>query len=64
MEKIHNNLVKYFKKMNFNLESENMENNILTSLTEDNFPTNKNKYNSNNLNFDYSNMKKGNIFWK
>ena len=64
VEKIHNNLVKYFKKMNFNLESENMENNILTSLTEDNFPTNKNKYNSNNLNFDYSNMKKGNIFWK
>ena len=64
VEKIHNNLVKYFKKMNLNLENESMENNILISSTEDNFPANKNKYNSNNLNFDYSNMKKGNLYWK
>jgi len=64
VEKIHNNLDKYFKKMNLNLESESKENNLLISSTEDNFPTNKNKYNSNNLNFDYSNMKKGNLYWK
>ena len=64
VEKIHNNLIKYFKKMNLNLENESMENNILISSNEDNFPTNKNKYNSNNLNFDYSNMKKGNLYWK
>lgn len=64
VEKIYNNLVKYFNQLNLNLESENMENNILTSSNEDNFPINKNKYNSNNLNFHYSNMKKGNLFWK
>ena len=64
VEKILNNLVKYFKKMNINLETESMENNILTSSTEDKFINKKNKYNSNNLNFDYSNMKKGNLFWK
>jgi len=64
VEKIHNNLDKYFKKMNLNLESESKENNLLISSTDDNFPTNKNKYNSNNLNFDYSNMKKGNLYWK
>jgi hypothetical protein len=64
VEKILNNLVKYFKKMNINLETESMENNILTSSTEDKFTNKKNKYNSNNLNFDYSNMKKENLFWK
>ena len=64
VEKILNNLVKYFKKININLETESMENNILTSSTEDKFTNKKNKYNSNNLNFDYSNMKKGNLFWK
>jgi hypothetical protein len=64
VEKILNNLVKYFKKININLETESMENNILTSSTEDKFTNKKNKYNSNNLNFDYSNVKKGNLFWK
>ena len=70
IENINNNLIKYYKKMNCELEIGNIQNNIITISTDENngnnilgnnlnIKENKNNLNKdNNLHFDYSNMKK------
>ena len=63
IEKINNNLLNYFKKMNCEFEIDSNEKNIITNSQEnkktDNIKNDLNKYvlnKTNNLHFDYSNL--------